>query len=139
MKKVIRIISGMMSILVMIAIFMFSNQVGAESQHTSDTALEIFKNVPFLNWMFTIIPIRKVAHMFIFFMLGLNTTLFMSTFDKIIFGPLIAVLYAVFDETHQLFVSSRSGSPIDVLIDSIGIILAFFLVYFGTKILGKEK
>lgn len=139
MKKAIRVISGLASILMMVIIFMFSNQVGVESQHTSDTALKIFQNVPLLNWVFTIIPIRKVAHMFVFFMLGLNTTLFMSTFDKIILGPFIAVLYAIFDETHQLFVSSRSGSPIDVLIDSTGIIISFFLVYFGTKILGKDK
>jgi VanZ family protein len=33
----------------------------------------------------------------------------------------ISVLYAVSDEYHQHFVHGRHGSPIDVVIDSIGI------------------
>lgn len=35
----------------------------------------------------------------------------------------IAVLYAMSDELHQLFVSGRTGKPQDVLIDSIGVCL----------------
>jgi VanZ family protein len=33
----------------------------------------------------------------------------------------ISVLYAISDEYHQHFVHGRHGSPIDVVIDSIGI------------------
>jgi VanZ family protein len=33
----------------------------------------------------------------------------------------ISVLYAISDEYHQHFVHGRHGTPIDVLIDSIGI------------------
>jgi VanZ family protein len=33
----------------------------------------------------------------------------------------ISVLYAISDEYHQHFVHGRHGSPIDVLIDSVGI------------------
>jgi VanZ family protein len=36
----------------------------------------------------------------------------------------IAVAYAATDEYHQSFVEGRHGTPVDVLIDSIGIALA---------------
>ena len=40
---------------------------------------------------------------------------------------LLSILYSCTDEIHQLFVSGRSGSIIDVMIDSIGIILGIFI------------
>lgn len=47
---------------------------------------------------------------------------------------LIAFLYACSDEFHQLFVFGRHGSPRDIGIDTIGIILA---VYFYKNIYAK--
>ena len=38
---------------------------------------------------------------------------------------LIAVAYAVTDELHQTTVDGRHGSPLDVLIDAIGVALAY--------------
>lgn len=40
----------------------------------------------------------------------------------------IAFLYACSDEYHQHFVEGRHGSPVDVLIDSVGIVAAVFFV-----------
>jgi len=40
----------------------------------------------------------------------------------------IAVLYAVSDEYHQTFVAGRHGAPVDVLIDSAGVAIAWALV-----------
>jgi VanZ family protein len=40
---------------------------------------------------------------------------------------LIALAYAAFDEYHQTFVEGRHGSPVDVLIDAVGIALAVLL------------
>ena len=37
----------------------------------------------------------------------------------------IALLYAISDEFHQTFVDGRQGSPVDVLIDSAGIAIAW--------------
>ena len=42
---------------------------------------------------------------------------------------LISVLYGVMDEVHQFFVSGRACSFGDVLIDSVGVLVAF-VVYF---------
>jgi VanZ family protein len=39
----------------------------------------------------------------------------------------IAVLYAASDEYHQTFVVGRNGTPVDVLIDTIGALLGILL------------
>ena len=39
-------------------------------------------------------------------------------------GAVIAFLYACSDEWHQSFVEGRHGTPVDVLIDSVGIAVA---------------
>ncbi len=41
----------------------------------------------------------------------------------------ITVLYAASDEIHQHFVPTRHGSPIDVLIDSTGIVIAMIIAF----------
>ena len=41
---------------------------------------------------------------------------------------LIVVLYAATDEFHQAFVPTRQGTPVDVLIDSIGVVLALLFL-----------
>ena len=39
----------------------------------------------------------------------------------------LGVLYAVSDEAHQTFVPGRMGSPIDVAIDTLGIVAGVVL------------
>ena len=36
----------------------------------------------------------------------------------------VSFAYAVSDETHQTFIEGRNGSPVDVAIDSVGIVAA---------------
>ena len=43
-------------------------------------------------------------------------------------AALIAVAWAISDEFHQLSVHGRHGSPIDVLIDSTGVLIAYLLI-----------
>jgi VanZ family protein len=42
----------------------------------------------------------------------------------------IAFAYAITDEWHQTFVDGRTGTPVDVLIDSIGIAIAVAAITF---------
>ena len=42
---------------------------------------------------------------------------------------LIAIAVAAADETHQAFVPSRTASPLDVLIDTCGAVLAQIAVF----------
>ncbi|HZO60848.1 MAG TPA: VanZ family protein [Solirubrobacterales bacterium] len=40
----------------------------------------------------------------------------------------IALLYAASDEWHQTFVDGRTGTPVDVLIDAVGMALAALVI-----------
>jgi VanZ family protein len=46
----------------------------------------------------------------------------------------ISFAYAVSDEYHQSFVEGRTGSPLDVAIDSVGIILASMLLRYDHRV-----
>ena len=70
----------------------------------------------------------KIYHGVIFFLLSLFITLSIvrgkiENKQLIFLSILIAISYAISDETHQLFVLGRTSSVIDVIIDSIGILL----------------
>lgn len=74
--------------------------------------------------------LRKIGHMFVFAVL---TYLLAKIFIKhnkltIFFIILLAILYAVSDETHQLNVAGRHGSAGDILIDSFGVLLGMLFV-----------
>ena len=78
-----------------------------------------------------------ITEYFIFTFLLYNA--FRNTFDLtalflFIYPAGAAILYAISDEIHQLFVVGRSGSPKDVLIDSIGV----FLFYAVRRVLRKR-
>lgn len=69
--------------------------------------------------------VRKNAHFFAYLILG--TLIFYAMRQSgvhVLRGALmafgLAVLYAVSDETHQLFIAGRSGEVRDVFIDSAG-------------------
>ncbi len=41
----------------------------------------------------------------------------------------ITILYAISDEVHQHFVPTRYGSPVDVLIDTAGVVIAMIVAF----------
>jgi VanZ family protein len=67
--------------------------------------------------------LRKIAHVTIFALLWL-TIARATDWRRPVLAAVIAVLYAGSDELHQSFVEGRHGTPVDVLIDSLGIGLA---------------
>lgn len=84
------------------------------------------------------IPVRKIAHISEYFILCLLVCLFLSTYDlnyiKIIFFSFIfCFLYAFTDEIHQLYVPGRSGNIIDILVDSVGILICLMIYYFKKR------
>ncbi|OCT11902.1 hypothetical protein A8709_28995 [Paenibacillus pectinilyticus] len=52
---------------------------------------------------------------------------------------LISVLYAMTDEWHQTFVKDRTGHPIDVVMDSVGILGAILLIWLVVVIRKRLK
>jgi VanZ family protein len=75
---------------------------------------------------------RKSFHIIEYFILGnLFYFYFSLKFTQkktIIFSIILTLLYAMSDEWHQTFVFGRDGRIRDVVIDSIGILLAMFLI-----------
>ncbi|MBQ6679326.1 MAG: VanZ family protein [Lachnospiraceae bacterium] len=77
--------------------------------------------------------VRKVAHFSEYLVLGLLLSRTLKAYGisygkRIIFGILIALLYAVLDECHQLFVPGRSGAFFDVLVDTAGAVNGVLLM-----------
>ena len=82
--------------------------------------------------------LRKIAHMAEY---GLLLFLLWRPLREVIPGPraaaaaafAIALLYAASDEWHQSFVEGRHGTPVDVLIDSVGMAVAAALIVRRTR------
>ena len=69
--------------------------------------------------------LRKGAHMTEYAILGL---LLLRAIGRELPALAVGIGYAITDEIHQHFVSGRHASPIDVLIDTIGLALGIFVV-----------
>ena len=138
-KKIcLRIVFTILLLSTFVIIFMFSSQNGDESSSLSQGFIyNILKNftnntVVIENIIIKIEPlIRKIAHFSIYALVGVWSTCLMETFDvkekqKIVTCILIGFLYSCTDEIHQLFISERSGSILDVLLDTFGTIFRNF-------------
>lgn len=139
MKKTI---SFIVLILWMIVIFSFSSADANKSTSTSDkvitTMIEIKdkitnnetpnneKEIIVKNSSFYI---RKIAHITEYLILGflMFNLLKQYSVTNIYYAIGLSILYSCTDEFHQLFISGRSGSINDVLIDTIGILIGTYL------------
>lgn len=155
LKKIISII---LVVVWMSAIFGFSNQQGEGSGNTSRKVCEVIINILDINNQYTEIEkeeiikiiepfIRKVAHYSIYLLGGILITNSVYQFCNkepklILISTIIGVLYAISDEVHQLAVAGRSGRIIDVIIDSLGIltgVVVFLLLLQICKKLQMKK
>jgi VanZ family protein len=69
--------------------------------------------------------LRKGAHMTEYAILGL---LLLRALGRELPAFAIGLAYAISDELHQHFVRGRHASPIDVLIDTVGLAVGIFVV-----------
>ena len=76
--------------------------------------------------------LRKLAHATEYALLTLlwAWALRPATRWNVLAAAVIAVLYAASDEFHQTFVEGRHGSPVDVLVDSAGVLIAIALLRY---------
>lgn len=147
-----KIISWILVILWMILIFFMSHNNGEQSSgHSNKVVSYIYISITkeqnvseeVLN-KYTF-PVRKLSHITEYLILTLllinafNNTFRLSNKRKYIFVFLILVIYAILDEYHQTFIPGRSGQVIDVLIDSIGIIIGIIInLIYVNKIKSKS-
>ena len=71
----------------------------------------------------------KIYHLGIFFVLSFFLSISIikgknQNKDLVYLAAIICIFYALTDELHQLFVPGRTSAVTDVLIDSIGILIA---------------
>lgn len=142
---ILKIIKWILVILCMVQIFMFSNDPADESDKKSNFIIVSIAEVLAGRSLSGVerqkkideyvVLVRKGAHFFIYFVLGfLVLSLFKEYKDLntkiILISLLVSILYACSDEIHQLFVVGRSGSIIDVGIDSLGALFGTYFYYF---------
>ena len=143
-------INKVISIVLLLAwcslIFYFSNQNGDLSTNSSSFILKIINgflqifnhNMDITNSSVMSFIIRKLAHMFLYFILYLFTYYAMYQFKiskRSSLAFIFSFVYATTDEFHQLFIANRSGQILDVFIDTFG----SFLAYSSLKIIKKRK
>ena len=93
--------------------------------------------VPQLNYR-----LRKLTHFFEYFLLAVLLFIALSFLQmkyrlKIAVVLIICIIYAVFDEIHQLFVPGRAPGIKDIFIDSSGAVLAVLLIYMIRLLKGR--
>ena len=134
-----KIISIILLVLWLSLIFFFSNQNGELSSNSSSFVvnlvnefLQIFNpKIDISIYPVTVFIIRKLAHMFLYFILYLLTYYVMYQFNikkRFILSLLFCIFYAGADEVHQLFINERSGQIADVLVDTLGSIIAIIFL-----------
>jgi VanZ family protein len=69
--------------------------------------------------------LRKCAHVTEYAILGF---LLLRAIGRELPALLVGIAYAATDELHQHFVAGRHGSPVDVLIDTVGLLIGTVLV-----------
>ena len=154
-KKIIRLLLSLPMLTVMVGIFLFSGQQGEASAGVSNgvgewllgiLGIEIppgmsASNVPILFGL----TVRKLAHIFLYFLLGGTSFLFAATLPVKVAAKakpavsggialVISLLYACLDEVHQSFVPGRAAQLQDVGVDAIGFCLAVVLCMVASYI-----
>ena len=129
----------------MILIYFFSQQTVDESIKVSSVATMVFSGL--LEMLFPNSTfeekyihhmVRKLAHFTIYFILGVLVSYLLNIGKrkgkKIIFIAIICcLLFAISDETLQLFIYGRGAQVTDILIDISGASLGILLVYLSRK------
>ena len=134
-----KIISLILLFLWCLLIFSFSNQNGEVSQSTSDSILILLNNIfnflgitiDLLNLSIMSFIIRKLAHMFLYFVLFIMSNYVCYSYNikkRYLYSLLFCLIYATSDEIHQLFINERSFGIIDIIIDFIGSLIGLLLI-----------
>ncbi len=158
------VVLWIITIVWMIFLFKMSSENGEESAERSSFYLDLIESITGKS-LITEFMLRKIAHVIEYSLLALLSFLAIRFTNKIsektsyaesrvkiiksdnemyiIMSLWLSSLFAIVDEYHQLFVSGRDGSIIDVAIDFGGIVvtLAIIRLVFSLYLrnIGKEE
>lgn len=131
LKKIISII---LLLLWCLLIFYFSSQNGEISTNSSSHVIDLLNklfNTNLYNYEYSVLIVRKCAHMFLYFILFLLSYNVFNQFKikKIyLYSILLCIFYSISDEIHQLFIIERSFMITDIIIDNIGSFLSLMMI-----------
>ena len=138
----------------MVMIFVFSAQEAVKSQKTSESftkkvlsVSKSFKELPEIKQNIVVekvqFSVRKMAHFSIYTLLGISLlSAMLLTFKKRflwLYSYIIATVYAICDEIHQLFIVGRSCRVGDMFIDSMGALSGILIVLIITTLYKNKK
>ena len=95
--------------------------------------------------------IRKIAHFSIYMILARFIYMFIGELSiksksekerlrkNIIYTCIFCIIYAIFDEIHQIYVPGRTGKVIDVIIDTLGACTGITIILIRNKFNYKNK
>ena len=138
----------LLPLLWMAVIFMLSHQSASISSGQSGVFVEQLRHItPSVDQQLLTFLVRKGAHIFAYFVLGILTfnALWRVDLSKFKFNSpailsiIVCALYAASDEFHQLFIIGRSGELRDIMIDSCAAIVGVFIISIFVRILQKSK
>lgn len=151
-RKWITRIFGVLSLVWMGIIFLFSAQPAVESTKLStgtvDLTLSYFSEIPLLHDLeekgILEFAVRKLAHMAEYGILAifLGITIYYSEryYKRWQWKTgSLCCLYACSDEFHQLFVPGRSGQIRDVVIDTFGVFCSVLILWIFLYITERQK
>ncbi|MBR1717837.1 MAG: VanZ family protein [Bacilli bacterium] len=131
MKK--KIISIVLLLLWAGLIFYLSNQPSDVSGKISGSMIKNVLSVSEVTLNLIHNPLRESMHVFVFMvfaLLLLNVLVNFNVKKIYIWCFIISMLYAISDETHQLFVPGRAFELLDLFLDLVGIVIAK-IMYFN--------
>lgn len=150
--KRLRILSLVVALGILVAIWLFSAQSAAESSGLSGSLARFLMRMPFGDNLELVEDLdhilRKMAHFTIYGMLGVSLAGTVINWRKgrvIALAVAVGAVVAMLDELHQSFVPGRGPSWSDVLLDTTGVIvgvmvvLGLRLMYWRRKAKNKER
>ena len=143
-QKIYILLPWLLLILWCVLIFSFSARDAHQSTRDSDRIIFSFaKNIDKELHATLTVVVRKSAHFFLYFVLGVFSLLSVNTLSVNKRNPILSLLfcflYATSDEIHQWFVPGRSCAFIDVLIDTSASFIAIMLLHHIIKRCQKRK
>ena len=134
----------LLPLLWMAVIFMLSHQSASISSGQSGVFVEQLHHIaPSVDQQLLTFLVRKGAHIFAYFVLGILTfnalrriNLSRFKFNRpAVLSIIVCALYAASDEFHQLFIIGRSGEIRDIMIDSCAAMIGVFIISIFVRIL----
>lgn len=133
-----KVISISLVLIWCIIIFFFSSQTGTSSKENSDVIVNKITKILSISEQKkdqVSYIVRKSGHFFEYFILALLVANMFNCFNIninkiLIFTIFVSMIYASTDEIHQYFISNRTASIKDVILDTSASTIGTLIYYF---------